>query len=158
MQIFLCYILYACLCFLIVPKIQLITCTNFCNLCRQYYKIGKSTINLVSDWGITLYFAGSEIIEVKIHYRPTGRQILWHQIWVYADFFFQLNLLHPYLIRSQGDKLFNSKSFFLKTASAKSFQAKYHPDNFTRNCHLKLLAMFKKNYHSNSYKRAEIAK
>ena len=34
--------------------------------------------------------------------RQTIRQILWHPIWVGVYFFFQLNLLTPYLLRSQG--------------------------------------------------------
>ena len=46
-------------------------------------------------------FASPEIIEVKICYR----QILWHHIRVCVDFFFKLNFLPPYLLRSQGDKI-----------------------------------------------------
>ena len=33
-------------------------------------------------------------------------QSLWHHTWVHVDFFFQLNLLPPYSLRSQGDNFF----------------------------------------------------
>ena len=49
------------------------------------------------------YFASTEIIEVKIRYRQTNRQILWYHIQVCVDFFFKLNFLPPYSLRSQGD-------------------------------------------------------
>ena len=35
----------------------------------------------------------------------TDRQFLWHHIQVYVDFFFQLNLLPPYSLGSQGDNI-----------------------------------------------------
>ena len=38
------------------------------------------------------------------------RQILWHHIWVYVDFFFLLNLLPSYSLRSQGDKICNKNN------------------------------------------------
>ena len=38
----------------------------------------------------------------------TDRKILWHLKRVYADFFFQLNLLPPYLLCSQGDNKLQS--------------------------------------------------
>ena len=47
--------------------------------------------------------ASPEIIGVKVCNRPTDRQILWHHIRWYVDFFLQLNLLPPYSLRSQGD-------------------------------------------------------
>ena len=36
--------------------------------------------------------------------RQTDKQIIWHHIRVYVDFFFQLNLLPPYPLPWQGDK------------------------------------------------------
>ena len=65
--------------------------TSFCHLCPK---------NNFSPF----CFASPEIIGSKF---ITDRQILWHHIQGYADFFFQLNLLPPYSLRSQGDnKLF----------------------------------------------------
>ena len=40
--------------------------------------------------------------------RQTDRQILLHHILGCADFFFQLNLLAPCLLRSQGENMFSS--------------------------------------------------
>ena len=34
--------------------------------------------------------------------RQIDRKILWHHIWGYVDFLFQLKLLPPYLLRSRG--------------------------------------------------------
>ena len=39
--------------------------------------------------------------------RQTDRQILWHHIRGYVEFFFHLNLLPSYLLRSQGVKEIN---------------------------------------------------
>ena len=54
-------------------------------------------------------FASPEIIVVKFGNIQTDRQILWHHIRGYVDFFFQLNLLLPYSLGSQGD---NSYLYF----------------------------------------------
>ena len=65
------------------------------------------------NWSI-FRFSSPEIIGVKVCHRrtdrqtdgQTDRQILWHHIRGCADFLFQLNLLPPYSLCSQGDKLY----------------------------------------------------
>ena len=59
--------------------------------------------------------ASTEIIGVKVCNRWMDRQTdkFFDTInWGYVDFFFQLNLLHPYLLRSQGIILFAYYYFF----------------------------------------------
>ena len=50
--------------------------------------------------------ASPEIIGVKDDHKQTDRetegQIIWRHIQVYVDFFFQINFLPPYSLRSQG--------------------------------------------------------
>ena len=59
----------------------------------------------------SFYFASPKIIEAEVRNRQTDRQILWHHVWVGVDFFFKLNLLPPFTLRSQGDKTNNWKFF-----------------------------------------------
>ena len=55
----------------------------------------------------------SEIIGSKfVTDGQTDRQILWQHIGGYVDFFFQLNLLLPYSLCSQGDNKILLKSIF----------------------------------------------
>ena len=89
------------------------------------------------------YFASPELMEVEICHRQTDRgtdrQILGHHIRVCVDFFYKLNLLPPYSLRSQGIKnfLFFPRWGFTPLGEAKRFQhdlifrylAKYLEDN-----------------------------
>ena len=43
--------------------------------------------------------------------RQADKQILWHHIYGYVNFFFHLNLLPPYSLCSQGDKCSNICKF-----------------------------------------------
>ena len=66
-----------------------------------------------STWGLSLMAKESKQGVTILSYisynqnrqtdRQTDKQILWHHIRGYVDFFFQLNLLAPYSLRSQGD-------------------------------------------------------